>query len=493
MANQSTTPNAPLINFGTIGKPTQPTNFKLTQGNMTVPLATPQNNGSTTPLLGTLANNPNANVSSKPTTLTPSQTLPNQPSSSSGSGIDYTWHPGESTDAYNARIAAARASQASPASSAQSPIQPTTQPAAQPNPTANTNPYTATPPGFGGLIGTLATAASQPSPAFTDAQIQAKAALDALTQSRTNEAQQLGLNYTNPIPLEFQQGRGQVLQSQYQQQQDALAQQYAGATAQMQAATGQQAAQQSGLGAAAGLAQPVQVPYSNQFINPATGQPVGGGGIGTLPPQAQSLVTSMAQQVQGGQMTYQQALSNLSAYGPAGISALTQALGPNFNVNASTASAGTTATGQQIQTAATSTNAALDTLSNSFANLPGFETGGIPATNNIANWIATQFGSQALQQYKTNLADARSQLIGVLNSSGGTPTGNEATANQYLPDNMTKAQFDANVGTAQNPGIVRQLISQKVSAFTGSGAQTTPTNNTQTGGAIVGGWASLGD
>lgn len=144
----------------------------------------------------------------------------------------------------------------------------------------------------------------------------------------------------------------------------------------------------------------------------------------------------------------------------------------NFNTNASNASAGTTAVGQQIQTAAQATNQALDTLSTLFNNLSPLQTQGIPLTNSLANWVGSALGSQALSQYKTNLADARSQLIGVLNSAGGTPTGNEATANQYLPDNMTKAQFDANVGTAKNPGIVRQLVAQKVSSFTGSGTQT---------------------
>jgi len=255
------------------------------------------------------------------------------------------------------------------------------------------------------------------------------------------------------------------------------------------AATSQQSTQQSGLNNAAGLISPTQVPYSNQYVSPMTGQPVNGGGadgtaMSQLPAQAQSAVQSYAQQVQNGSMTRADAEGRLSAYGIAGTNALNEALGSGFNTNASNASAGTTAVGQQIQTAATSTNKALDTLGSAFANLNLAQTAGIPATNSISNWIASQFGDAALQQYKTNLADARSQLIGVLNSSGGTPTGNEATANQYLPDNMTKQQFDQNVGTQQNPGIVRQLIQQKVSSFTGSGQQNGTTNtNSNTGGS----------
>lgn len=246
------------------------------------------------------------------------------------------------------------------------------------------------------------------------------------------------------------------------------------------AGTGQaltaQSQQANALNQAGALSTPnnqfLQVPYSNQLLD-SQGNPVNGGGTtGTLPAAAQSFVNSLATQVQNGQMTRDEATSQLAAYGTAGLQALNTALGSGFNTNASNASAATTATGQQIQTAADSTNKALDTLSSSFSALNGLQTGGIPLTNSIAQWIGSNLGDSALTQYKTNLADARSQLIGVLNSSGGTPTGNESTANQYLPDNMTPAQFTQNVGTVQNPGIVRQLIAQKVASFTGSGSQT---------------------
>lgn len=258
--------------------------------------------------------------------------------------------------------------------------------------------------------------------------------------------------------------------------------------------TGQQltAAQQqaNALNQAGALSTPInqfaQVPYSNQIVGP-DGKPISGSTAGTLPQAAQDFVTSLAKQVQNGAMTRADAESRLTAYGIAGVQALNSALGPNFNTNASNASAATTATGQQIQTAADSTNKALDSLSTSFDSLNKLQTGGIPLTNSIAQWIATNLGDPALQQYKTNLADARSQLIGVLNSAGGTPTGNEATANEYLPDNMTPQQFQQNVGTAQNPGIVRQLIAQKVSSFTTSGQQNK--SNAQSNGTIT--WDSI--
>lgn len=246
---------------------------------------------------------------------------------------------------------------------------------------------------------------------------------------------------------------------------------------------------QGGLTAAT---QQVQAPYGTPLYNPLSGSfttPGGTTGGGGLDPNTQG--TQLAQQVTGGTMDFNTALSQMGAYGAAGAPALRNAIlkiNPSFNFNLSQSSASTQAQGQQIKTAADSTNKALDTLAAAFTSLPGWQTGGIPATNSIGQWLGQQLGDKALQAFKTNLADARSQLIGVLNSSGGTPTGNEATANQYLPDNMTKAMFDTNVGTVQNPGIVRQLVAQKVGSFTGSGQQNPPVTQNQNASSNIFSW-----
>lgn len=331
---------------------------------------------------------------------------------------------------------------------------------------------------LGQLIRELESKSSQPSADYTAAQAEAQKYNQQLEQSRTNEARALGQNASNPIPLEFQQGRAQVLQSQYAQEQAALGAGYQGATNLLGAANTQQGLQQSGLTSAGGLASPQQVPYSNQYIDPTTGQPIGGGGAGKLPQDAQNAVNSYAQQVQNGSMTRADAESRLSAYGIAGTNALNQSLGPNFNTNASNASASTTQQGQQLQTAASATTKALDSLQSLFNSLPGVQTGGIPATNSIANWIAGQLGSPALTQYNQTLHDARAQLQGVLTASGGaTPTGAEAMALTYLPDNMNPAQLSSAISNVKN------LVQQKVSSFTQSGNQN-PNNSSGGSGDI---------
>lgn len=228
-------------------------------------------------------------------------------------------------------------------------------------------------------------------------------------------------------------------------------------------ATAQQGTQQSGQGAVVGALAPAS--QYGALTNPVTGEAISGGSSGSVLPQsAQTLVNTLAQQVQNGQMTQSQALSELTTYGPAGISALTQALGPSFSTNNSNNSAATTQAGQALQTQASSANQSLSTLQNLYQSLPGFSTTGIPGLNGLTNSIESYLGSSNLSSYNAALTDARTQLEGVLAAAGGgTPTGYESAAMSYLPDNMTPSQLAANINTVQ------QLIQQKVSSFQSSG------------------------
>lgn len=327
-------------------------------------------------------------------------------------------------------------------------------------------------PTYPGLIGQIQQGASQPSQAYTDAVNKAQDVNHQLAQSRLNEAQGLANNANNPIPLEFQQGRAQVMQNQYTQQQNALAGEYQGASNLVGAANTQQGLNQSGLLGAAGLAQPQLAGFNQQSFNPLTGQFGSGGQSGSLPLEAQNAVNTYAQQVKSGQMTRADAESRLSAYGVAGTNALTQALGQDFNTNASNASAGTTQQGQQLQTAASATNQALATLQTLYNGLPSTSSTSIPGINGVSNSINSLLGSSALTTYKQTLADARAQLQGVLTASGAaTPTGAESAALTYLPDNMSPDQLKQAISNVQ------QLIQQKVASFTQSGQQNNATTN----------------
>lgn len=149
-----------------------------------------------------------------------------------------------------------------------------------PSPTPNPTPTpSSVPPTYAGLVGQVAQGASQPNKIYTDAVTKAEEVNKQLAQSRMNEAQGLADNANNPIPLRFQQGRAQVLQNQYLQQQNALAGEYQGATSLVGSANTQQGLNQSGLISAAGLAAPQGYGLTTQPYNPLT-DTFGGGGTG---------------------------------------------------------------------------------------------------------------------------------------------------------------------------------------------------------------------
>jgi hypothetical protein len=123
---------------------------------------------------------------------------------------------------------------------------------------------------YAGLIAQLQKQASQPSQSYQDALAQAQQYNQQLGESKANEAAALSANAQNPIPLEFQQGRGQILQNQYLAQQNALAGQYQGATNLLGAANTQQGLQQSGLTSAISASAPQQYGLTTQPYNPLT-------------------------------------------------------------------------------------------------------------------------------------------------------------------------------------------------------------------------------
>lgn len=209
---------------------------------------------------------------------------------------------------------------------------------------ASGNPNTATGSTFNNDVGTESQIASQPSAAFTQAQQTAQQALADLNTSKQNEANSLALNSENPIPLEFQQGRGQILQNQYTQQQEALASEYQGAAALEGAGTAQQTAQQNGLQGAAGLVapQPGQNPVS-QTYNPATGQYSGlaansAGGAGGSAQAALANIGTIegAESAGAAQVPLEQAL----AAGTGAAQNITSYLNQNPDLNSSTLNLG---------------------------------------------------------------------------------------------------------------------------------------------------------
>lgn len=292
-----------------------------------------------------------------------------------------------------------------------------------------------------------------------------------------NQSLGLGLAQiaSNPEGMQLQTGQSNVLQQQGLAKGNYLTNQLANLVAQRQAsiagpqAAGQLATAEQGIQqqtTPVGIGTGLYSPFSNKVVAQNASY-MGGDGSGTS-----GIINGLVQQLQNG-AAWSDVVSQLpsSALAPMLSQAAQQAI-PGFNPTTSNQNAGAMNTALQgnatqglgLQRSAASANSALDTLSSFYSQLPGATTGGIPATNSISTWLGQQFGNTASSQYETALQDARAQLEGVLTATGATtPTGAEATAKAYLPDGMTPGQFQSKLTAA------RQLVQQKVSAFTQTG------------------------
>lgn len=197
----------------------------------------------------------------------------------------------------------------------------------------------------------------------------------------------------------------------------------------------------SGLVSAGQLAQPVQLPYSNQYVNPQTGQSLNGGLLGG---GLNDAVQTVVSRVRSGNMTYSDAVSALGGYGQGGLNALQQALGPDFNVaQSNTLSAQQGSIKPALDYATLALNHAKEVLGT--LSVPG-QTSNIGAISDAANWFSNKsgVGKEATRTKEGALAEARSAIQSVLASvKGGNPTEYRDQSYALLPNNATPADIDA--------------------------------------------------
>lgn len=133
----------------------------------------------------------------------------------------------------------------------QTPTPPT---ATQPAQNAQPSPYTANSGLYGQLITGIANRYGQASPEYKQAQQDLNTSVQNRNQLQSDIAKQYGLVESQPIPLEFQQGREQVMARQYAGQLDAAQQAVTQAQSGLGYANTQQGLQQGALGTALGAA-----------------------------------------------------------------------------------------------------------------------------------------------------------------------------------------------------------------------------------------------
>lgn len=244
----------------------------------------------------------------------------------------------------------------------------------------------------------------------------------------------------------------------------------------------------SGLGTAAGLVQPVQVPYGNQYVDPQTGQAIGGGSMGGAPN-----IQSLAQQVISGQLSPSQAdamlQNNLGLTGQLNQAILS--MNPQFNRIQAEANAGaqgqalqqSVELGGNLQKRANTVNEHLLEVQNSMDKLNRIKlpvVGNVPIVNTITNYIGRGLGNGDLKAFDTALSNARGELAGIF-AIGSTPTEGETMARTILPDNITPDQLASAIKQA------KVLVDAKVAQYSNVGTvpQFGGQQNTQGGRAVI--------
>ncbi len=197
-------------------------------------------------------------------------------------------------------------------------------------------------------------------------------------------------------------------------QQGALGQQEQAALAAGNLGVTGQATQQTGLLGALGAAQQTtNIPYDQQGVYTATGQNIGGGAGGGV--ALQSAVQQALQQIKNG-AGYTNAIngSGLGHFGPAGITALQQALPQGFNINQS--DAGAAAQASNIGTTGTAQTSAANTAYNNAVQNVSKVTGDYTAASGVGQNLVDTLGKWQQGGLITNVNEGLNRVAGLTSS-----------------------------------------------------------------------------
>ncbi len=295
------------------------------------------------------------------------------------------------------------------------------------------------------IIKGLINQANTPSQAYTDAQAEAKRISDEQTALANDFATQKNQIAGTAGFLTQQTGLQGLLQDKYNIGQNALAQQYAGATNRLGAANTQQGLQvQAGTNAANANAPITGVPYGTQTINPATGQPYpattnttgatgtsgtdiasgAGGGVQPTDPFYQTL-QSYAQMAANGQVSSIPSSVTGNSVLNAQMNAMAKKINPNYNPVTSAAQSGVTAqqTAQQAgYQSALQQGQNLAAQATDLINTFNLNPSELNKANGAIQVIASNTSNPQYKMLNNYLADISSRYAQILTPAGGSNT-----------------------------------------------------------------------
>lgn len=316
---------------------------------------------------------------------------------------------------------------------------------------------------FPDVVSALARRSLEPSQAYTQGQELVSKASKELADYKSKLAEQMGQEELRAIPLEFVQGRQQVLA---RQGQAGIAEREAALTRaqeQVSQSLTQQGLEQQALSQAAGFA-PEAVRYGAYGTQGAGGQ---------FDPT--SAAQQYAQEVANGTRSYEDAVSAMGLYGSAGQQFLDQAIrsvNPSFNF-AQARSLGDIQgmIGPQYNFA----QQALQNVENAFQKLGATQKTNVPLWNQFANFVSLQsgVGGDASREFVSAVQSLRNAYAAILASArGGTPSDFSAQAIAEIPDIPTPNDLAAIRHNLETLGQAR------VGIYGQPGGSSTPSSST---------------
>lgn len=317
-------------------------------------------------------------------------------------------------------------------------------------------------------ITALEKAAGKPGKAVEESQDILERRIAEQQKLKSDIATAFGNVESQAIPLEFQQGRGQVLARQFAAQEAAAAEGVSAAQQGLSTATALRGQELSALQQAAALGQPTSVAPGTTLTDPTTGQAVAGGlggyseyqaaqnffGLQSQYPDAslswnpnlsaeQNLFE--AQKRLGGSATYQR-----STFGAPGATSFAEGTGLQ------TAAQGYSDAAQNYQSLTSVNNAAHNQAQTVLSILQS--TGlnqGVPDFNKAINSLSRRLGSENVSRLDTSLAEMQNFYAQLLSMGGGTPTGQEQQALNILSTSKSAKQITAAIAELENAAYNR--------------------------------------
>lgn len=324
--------------------------------------------------------------------------------------------------------------------------------------------------GAAGLINNAQTNYGTAGPAYQDYQKK----VGELQTLKSGIAAQEGAIESQPIPLQFQQGREQALARQYASQLDAgqqavnqaqqgigfqltgNSQQQAGLTSAAGIGNTAQGQLQSGLTSAASYAQPQLGSIGQVPFNPLDqGQ---GAVLGSTQPGGLGAAGQLLGQFQGAQALgaapYGAQASNIQTQGTTATNIAAQGATQSVQAYNQMNAANTQFEGQASQL--------LSTL-NQYQN-----NGTIPALNQPINRFSGALGSTAVSALNAAFAETQAAYTNLLSSSGGTPTSQDQQAIASLSINSTPQQIATSIQQLQAAAKIKLGAAQNLAQGYGS-------------------------